>query len=199
MTATGLDVCLWTKSEPYSPQKIKKLNYQVQKVTLENTEHRNHLISSSSQVDVFDLLIKIPFFNSLYFVSFIWLFSILFSSMLPSIDWFAIPSSLTTVLSSLKKGDCIIFLKAVAMIHIQYGPMLQTYVFKAVNFVCFKICCPTMKWSFKACNLEVVKKIHLEKSNKKAEQEKGKVLYWHFSTVCSNYSIFKIYMQKKVI
>ena len=34
-----------------------------------------------------------------------------------------------------------------------------------------------MKRSFKVCNLEVVKKIYLEKSNKKGEQEKRKVLY----------------------
>ena len=53
----------------YSPQKSKKLNDQVQKVTLENIEHKNYLISSSRQVGAFDLFIKIRFFNSLYLVS----------------------------------------------------------------------------------------------------------------------------------
>ena len=71
-------------------------------------EQKNYL-SNSQQEYVFDLFIKICFFNFLCLVSLTWLFSILFSNMLSSIGWFSIPSLLTTVLSSLKKGDCLYF------------------------------------------------------------------------------------------
>ena len=71
-------------------------------------EQKNYL-SSSRQEDVFDLFIKICFFNFLCLVSLTWLFSILFSNMLSSIGWFSIPSLFTTVLSSLKKGDYLYF------------------------------------------------------------------------------------------
>ena len=121
-------------------------------------ERKNYLIGSSRQVDVFDIFIKIRFFNSLFLVSVTWLFSILFSSMLSSIGWSSSPSLLTTVLSSSKRTIAYIFLKTIAMIHIQYGPILQTYACKTLNFVCIKIFCLTVKRSFKACKLEVVKK-----------------------------------------
>ena len=38
-----------------------------------------------------------------------------------------------------------------------------------------------------------------KKKQKKAEQEKGKVLYWPSSTICSNCSNFKIYVQKNYL
>ena len=65
--------------------------------------------SSSRQVDAFDFLIKIRFFNSLYLAFLTWLFSTSFFSMLLSIGWFAVPSLFTTVLYSLKKGDSLHF------------------------------------------------------------------------------------------
>ena len=40
-------------------------------------------------------------------------------------------------------------------------------------FFCL-ICCLTVKGSFKVCNLQVMKKIHLEKSNQKNRTGKGK-------------------------
>ena len=59
--------------------------------------------------------------------------------------------------------------------------------FKRVFCVWFdtEICCLTVKRSLEVYNFEVVKKKYLEKRNKKAEQEKGKVLNWPSSTVCS--------------
>ena len=50
-------------------KKAKNLMIKFKKVTLENIEHKNYLISSSRQVGAFDLFIKIRFFNSLYLVS----------------------------------------------------------------------------------------------------------------------------------
>ena len=58
-----------------------------------------------------------------------------------------------------------------------------------------EIFCLTVKRSLEVYNLEVVKKIYLKKKTKKAEQERGKVLYWPSSTVCSNCSNFKIDVQ----
>ena len=71
--------------------------------------------------------------------------------------------------------------------------------FEHVFFIWFdaETCCLTVKRSFKVCNLEVAKNIYLEKKQqKKAEQEKGKVLYWSSSAVGSNCPNFKIYVQK---
>ena len=87
---------------------IRRVNGQVRHYRTPQTKGFLIWFSSSRQVDVFDLFIKIRFFNS-YLVSLTWLFSILFLSMLSSIAWFVIPSYLTSVLSSLKKGDCLYF------------------------------------------------------------------------------------------
>ena len=49
-------------------KKSKKLNIRYKKLTLQNTEHKNHLISSSRQIDASDPVIKIHFVQCIYFL-----------------------------------------------------------------------------------------------------------------------------------
>ena len=65
-----------------------------------------------------------------------------------------------------------------------------------------EICCLTVKRNFKVCNLQVMNKIYLEKRSEKNRTVKEKstlLLYWPSSTVCSDCSNFKVYVQKKII
>ena len=132
----------------YPQKKVKKLNIRYKKLTLQNTEHKNHLISSSRQIDAFDLFIKIHFVHCIYFL---WLdfFQYYFQVChRRSVDLQFHPRWLQYCLA-LKRMIAYIFLKKIVMIRIQYGPLLQLYVCQALKFVCIKICCFTVNRSFK--------------------------------------------------
>ena len=96
-------------------------------MSLSYTTNERFLIwfSSSRQVDVFDPFMKICFFNSFYLVSLKYAI----------VDWLIFNSSLLTIqyCPASKTVIASTFLKMIAMIHIHYGPLLQTYVCKALN------------------------------------------------------------------